>query len=183
MALPLIFFYAPSHLCGTDLSMLGIHGSVCNFVPGLHAGRLLDLETMKKPCTCGQWIRREPLVGYQKTAAAAQYPKQLCEAYCKLLITAFKHTLQLEYWRSMLKTKEQEVSTLKRKWIESKERIYRGPPEGRPTADPSKRVWESTQIAQDVRPLMGMSKKARREEENERYIGGVRGERWRSCRC
>ena len=144
------------------------------FKPGRFAGRLLDLETLKKPCTCGQWIRHEPLVGHQKTAAAAQYPKQLCEAYCKLLITAFKHTLQLEYWRNMLKTKEQEVSGLKRKWIESKEKIYRGPPEGRPTADPSKRVWESTQINQDLRPIMGMSKKARREEENERYIGGMR---------
>ena len=82
-------------LCGglsyVPFPMLGIHGSVCNFVPGLHAGRLLDLETMKKPCTCGQWIRREPLVGYQKTAAAAQYPKQLCEAYCKLQVGALLH--------------------------------------------------------------------------------------------
>ena len=73
----------------------------------------------------------------------------------------------------MLKSKEQEVSALKRRWIASKERIYHGPPEGQPTADPSKRVWEQTQVTQDMRPMMGMSKKARREE-NERYIGGMR---------
>ena len=120
------------------------------------------LEKMKRTCTCGQWIRHEPLVGGRRTAAAAQYPRQLCEAYAKLIITAFKHTLQLEYWRRMLKTKEQEVSALKKKWIESKERIYQGPPEGRPTADPSKRVWEQTQSTQDIRPVMGVSKKARR---------------------
>ena len=144
------------------------------FKPGRFAGRLLDLENLKKTCTCGQWVRHEPLVGARRTAAAAQYPKRLREEYCKLLITAFKHTLQLEYWRNMLKTKEQEVSALKKKWIASKERIYQGPPEGRQTADPSKRVWESTQTTQDTRPAVGMSKKARREEENERYIGGMR---------
>ena len=144
------------------------------YKPGRFAGRLLDLEKLKKACACGQWIRHEPLVGSRRTAAAAQNPKQLCEEYSKLIITAFKHTMQLEYWRHMLKTKEQDVSALKKKWIASKERIYQGPPEGRPTADPSKRVWELTQSTQDIRPVMGTSKKARREEENERHIGGRR---------
>ena len=147
------------------------------YKPGRFAGRLLDLERLKRSCPCGQWIRHEPLVGSRRTAAAAQYAKQLCEEYCKLVITAFKHMMQLEYWRRMLKTKEKEVSALKRRWIASKERIYQGyqgPPEGQPTADPSKRVWEQTQTNQDIRPMMGMSKKARREEENERYIGGMR---------
>ena len=42
----------------------------------------------------------------------------MCEEYSKLIITAFKHMMQLEYRRHMLKTKEQEVSALKKKWIE-----------------------------------------------------------------
>ena len=144
------------------------------YKPGRWAGRLWNLETMSKPCTCGQWIRHEPLVGSKRTAQAAQYPKKLCEEYCKLVITAFKHTLQLEYWRNRLATKTEEVSELKRKWLLSKERIYQGHPDGRPAADPSKRVWESTQASQDTRPQLGMSKKARREEENDRFIGGMR---------
>ena len=42
------------------------------YKPGRFAGRLLDLEKLKKACACGQWIRREPLVGGRRTAAAAQ---------------------------------------------------------------------------------------------------------------
>ena len=92
--------------------------------------------------------------------------------YCKLVITAFKHTLQLEYWRNQLITKTEEVSELKKKWLLSKEKIYQGPPGGRPASDPSKRVWEQTQVTQDTRPQLGVSKKARREEENERSSEG-----------
>ena len=103
------------------------------YKPGRFAGRLLVLEKLKRSCTCGQWIRHEPLVGSRRTAAAAQYPRQLCEEYCKLVIIASKHMMQLEYWRHMLKTKEQEVSALKKRWIASKERIYQGPPEGQPS--------------------------------------------------
>ena len=116
----------------------------------------------------------EPLVGAKRTSLVAQYPRKLCEEYCKLVVTAFKHTLQLEYWRHKLTTKTEEVSELKKKWLLSKERIYQGPPEGRQVADPSKRVWEAAQASQDTRPQLGMSKKARREEENDRFIGGVR---------
>ena len=144
------------------------------YKPGRWAGRLLDLNRLSKQCTCGQWIRHEPLVGAKRTSLAAQYPRKLCEEYCKLVVTAFKHTLQLEYWRHKLTTKTEEVSELKKKWLLSKERIYQGPPEGRQVADPSKRVWEAAQASQDTRPQLGMSKKARREEENDRFIGGMR---------
>ena len=67
------------------------------YKPGRWAGCLLDLDRLSRTCTCGQWIRHEPLVGAKRTSLAAQYPKKLCEEYCKLIITAFKHTLQLEY--------------------------------------------------------------------------------------
>ena len=144
------------------------------YKPGRFAGCLWDLHRLSRSCTCGQWIRHEPLVGAKRTSIAAQYPKKLCEEYCKLIITAFKHTLQLEYWRNRLITKTEEVSELKKKWLLSKEKIYQGPPEGRPAADPSKRVWEQTQVTQDIRPHLGESKKARREEENDRFIGGMR---------
>ena len=101
------------------------------YKPGRWAGRLLDLKRLSKPCTCGQWVRHEPLVGAKRASQAAQYPRKLCEEYCKLVITAFKHTLQLEYWRNRLATKTEEVSDLKRKWLLSKERIYQGHPDGR----------------------------------------------------
>ena len=113
-------------------------------------------------------------VGAKRTAPATQYPKKFCEEYCKLIITAFKHTLQLEYWRNRLITKTEEVSELKKRWLLSKMGIYQGHPEGKPAADPSKRVWEQTQVFQDTRPQVGVSNKAKREEENNRFIGGMR---------
>lgn len=49
------------------------------FKPGRFTGCLNGLENLGRKCTCLHWVVHEALVGKQKTAKAAQYPKELCK--------------------------------------------------------------------------------------------------------
>lgn len=95
------------------------------------------------------WRSREDI------GSGAVYLEELREEYAKLLTVAFKHTMQLEFWRHTLDARGKEVRDLHKKWNS----------EGKPSADPSKRVWEQTQTTEDYKPEGGLSKKARREIE------------------
>ena len=90
------------------------------------------------------------------------------------MVKAFKRTLQLEWWRSELREKKEMVSQLQVKWLESKEKkiLRQQVPSTLPTE--SKRVWSARAAATDVDPDRRVSKKARREQENTRAIGGMR---------
>ena len=145
------------------------------FKPGRFSGALEGLRGLAKKCTCPSWVFHESLVGKEKTSKAAQYPEELAEAYAKLVIQAFKLTLQLEWWRHMVKIKQDEVSHLQKKWLESKEKKQVGYNPDMDGSDPSKRAWSTENVTDDSRPEAdGSSKKAKREVENEMYLGGMR---------
>ena len=60
------------------------------FKPGRFRGRLNQLESMSRPCTCTSSFRHEALVGKKLTSEAAQYPLELCRIYAALIVKAWK---------------------------------------------------------------------------------------------
>ena len=149
------------------------------FKPAIFGGRLDGLEALRARCSCPTGFRHQNLVGKNLTQAAARYPEALCEAYAELLVKSWKSTLQLEWWRFKLLTKEGEVNDLQRKWLEAKEKQQnRQEVRGRPLL---KRAWSAVQRDEDVKPDMKISKKLLREEENERSLGGMRNP-WKAVR-
>ena len=92
------------------------------FKPGRFAGRLRGLDGLIRPCTCPSGFEHEPLQGKEKTAAAAEYPKELCEVYVGILLKVWKTTLNLEWWRWQAAEKEREVNRLQKAWMHSKEK-------------------------------------------------------------
>ena len=144
------------------------------FKPGRLSGCLDGLEKLARKCSCPGWMKHEPLVGKEMTAKAAKYPDALAEEIAKLVIDAWKLTLQLEYWRLMLESKKEQVSSLQLKWLQSKEKKQTGEKGRAGMLEASKRVWYGTNVKDDQTPLQQPSKKARREAENELFIGGMR---------
>ena len=145
------------------------------YKPGRFSGALDGLGSLARKCTCPSWVVHESLVGKEKTSKAAQYPEELAECYARLIINAFKLTVQLEWWRHMLKVKKEEVSSLQQKWLESKEKKQLGYDKALDFEQPSKRAWSAENTETDSRPESDHpSKKARREMENEAYVGGMR---------
>ena len=139
------------------------------YKPGRLSGCLNNLQGMAKKCSCPPWLKHEALVGKEKTAKAAEYPVAFCEQYAELVVAAFKVTLQLEWWRNMLKVKKEAVSEAQKKWLVSKEK------NPMLVTEPSKRVWEVKDPMIDRRPGgQRPAKKARREEENKHFLGGMR---------
>ena len=51
---------------------------------------------------------------------AAECPEELCRAYATLVVKIFKTTLQMEWWRAILK--KEEVSEAQLRWLASKEK-------------------------------------------------------------
>ena len=144
--------------------------------PARWSGRLAGLDSLSGKCSCPGWVTHDALLGKDKTSAAAEYPEELADRYAALVMKVFKQNLQLEFWRYKLQTKEGEVSRLQRNWIKSKE-AKTPPPSSAPAASSSstKRAWQAGDISKDMipRPDM-MSKKQRKEKENEFFLGGMR---------
>ena len=92
------------------------------FKPGRFAGRLRGIDELIRPCTCPSGFEHEPLQGKARTAAAAEYPKELCEVYVRVLLKVWKTTLNLEWWRWQAEEKEREVNRLQEAWMHSKEK-------------------------------------------------------------
>ena len=148
------------------------------FKPGRFAGRLRGLEELIRPCTCPSGFERQPLKKKEKTAAAAEYPRELCEAYTKLVVTAWKTTLNLEWWRWQAEEKEKEVNRLQKAWMTSKQKrlvprpVERGVMEQRRFL---KRAYEGDdEIMAGLPQRVRDSQKVKRELENNLYLGGMR---------
>jgi hypothetical protein len=116
--------------------------------------------------------RHEALVGKSMASKAAEYPEELCRAYATLVVKIFKTTLQMEWWRAILKKKE-EVSEAQLRWLASKEKRQL-PPVTAQVLEASRRVWMADNVEDSSGPTEGPSKKSRRERENENYVGGMR---------
>ena len=145
------------------------------YKPGRFSGCLEGLRKLEKTCNCPRYVKHESLVGKELTSKAAKYPVDLATALARLIIDAWKLTLQLEFWRLMLEVKKEQVSSLQLKWLESKEKKQVGLNEVANASAASKRVWMNVEGSQSSRPgPQQPSKKARREAENEVYIGGMR---------
>ncbi|CAL1167184.1 unnamed protein product [Cladocopium goreaui] len=157
------------------------------FKPARWVGRLENLDTLARVCRCPAWVRHIPVTGKSVTVHAGVYPDRLCEEVAKLYIAAWKRTLELEFWRWKLTQKAEEISTLKEGWLRNEEKrisekqasmgirkmghVDEVMPEiKKPTAmvdmDPEKETGPSSST--------GMSKKQRREAENEFCVGGMR---------
>ena len=150
------------------------------FKPARWVGRLENLDTLARVCRCPGWVRHIPVTGKSVTVHAGVYPDKLCEEVAKLYIAAWKRTLELEFWRWKLTQKAEEISTLKEGWLRNEEKrisekqasmgirkmghVDEVMPEiKKPTAtvdmDPEKETGPSSST--------GMSKKQKREAENE----------------
>ena len=97
-----------------------------HYKPGVWAGRLQDLSKLSKVCRCPAWVKHVPLVGKEKTAAAAEYLAALAEQIGVDVVNTWKRTLKLEWWRYQVETKSQEVNELQRSWLENEEKKARG---------------------------------------------------------
>eukprot|EP00435_Cladocopium_sp_Y103_P021609 s565_g5.t1 len=143
------------------------------FKPGRFTGCLTDLHTLSKKCSCPTWVKHQSLIGKALTSKAAEYPQLLAQAYALLVVRTFKTTLQMEWWRHVLKVKSAEVSEAQKRWLASKNKRQLPPA---PTHDlsASRRAWLADNVDEDTGPSEGPTKKSRREGENEHFIGGMR---------
>ena len=79
-------------------------------------GRLDGLPSLSRRCCCPAGFKHQQLVGKDRAEAAAEYPAELCSEYAKLLVKAWKRTLDLEWWQYQVANKRSEVSALQLKW-------------------------------------------------------------------
>ena len=143
------------------------------FKPGRMTGCLAELSTLTRKCTCPSWVKHQALVGKHLTAKAAEYPQELAKAYAKLVVKAFKVTMQMEWWRHQLRMKSEEVSAAQKNWIASKMKKQL-PPVTMVDLSSSKRAWLADDVENDKGPTEGPSKKRRKEQENQHFVGGMR---------
>ena len=142
--------------------------------PARWAGRLQGLESLSGKCQCPSWVSHITLLGKNRTSAAAEYPETLAKKYAALVVKVFKQNLQLEFWRYKMQSKEQELSQLQLNWMKSRE--AKTPP---PVSDAlqgvgAKRAWEEGDVSTSSMPSGQNAKKARKEKENQFYLGGMR---------
>ena len=142
------------------------------FKPGKFVGKLEGLPTLSRRCSCPAGFRHHALVGKSLTERAAEYPGELCTAYAKLVMKAWKQALEREWWRHMLVTKESEVSELQVKWLESKQKKQRL--SGEVVQPVLKRSWSWVGDADHAGPDVKRSKRSIRDEENDLALGGMR---------
>ena len=81
------------------------------------------------------------------------------------VIQVFRTTLSLEWWRHLEKFHRAELTQLQKNWIKSKEKRKRG----------NKRSWGEEDIMKDHMPDPNKNtKKARKEFQNQYFVGGMR---------
>eukprot|EP00435_Cladocopium_sp_Y103_P050091 s2029_g15.t1 len=124
----------------------------------------------------GSSLRSSALIGNELTSLSAKYPSDLAMEYARLVIQAFRTTLNLEWWRHLEKFKRAELNLAQVNWIKSKEKQH-GPllpeEEMRPLRA-NKRAWNEQDFWKDKIPQQSETKKARREFQNQYYVGGMR---------
>ena len=128
--------------------------------------------------TCPTGFKHETLLGKSRTSRAAEYPEDLCLEYAKLIIRGFRTVLNLEWWRNQEKVTKQALTEAQRKWVENKEK--KAVP--RALDNDAMRSWRcmersldtdipmKDELPEQVQP----SKKQKREQENDFFLGGMR---------
>ena len=133
------------------------------------------LESLSGKCQCPSWVSHITLLGKSRTSAAAEYPLPLAKKYAAMVIKVFKQNLQLEFWRYKCQTKAMELSQLQKNWVRSREAKTPSPVEDNMQVIGSKRAWQAGDVAKDLGPSqLQVSKKAKKEKENDFFLGGMR---------
>ena len=109
-------------------------------------------------------------MGKLLTEQASEYPTELCVAYAKLVIKAWKLTVELEWWRHMLANKASEVSDLQVKWLESKQQEQKIPDSLPKPLLKRSFSWAAEHKGPDAK----VSKRSIRDEENDIALGSMR---------
>ena len=133
------------------------------------------LESLRRKCSCPRDFQHEPLLGKKKTSEAAKY--DLALEYARLVIQVFRTTLNLEWWRHLEKARRTELTQLQKSWIKSKEK-HTGPviaDEVMRRMRSNKRSFGAEDVMKDHLPQQNVeNKKARKEFQNQYFIGGMR---------
>ena len=162
--------------CGYQMKQLRRWWKMAQF-----GGRLEGLGSLKRKCSCAKGFKHQALVGKSRTSEAAQYPQELCDEYCKLVIKNFKTVLNLEWWRGQSEVKQKELNDAQKRWILSKEKMsMKEPVEDKVMGEwrGSKRAFEAGNTMLDHLPSSSKkSKREMREEENSYFVGGMRNPR------
>ena len=76
--------------------------------PQRFAGTLYNIGTLGLfPCSCGEGVKHEPIVGVERSRASAEYPEALCKAYAILVIEHFEKMAKEEFLREKMKYLEE----------------------------------------------------------------------------
>ena len=142
------------------------------FKPGQFVGRLEGLDQLARVYRCPAWVKHEALVGKRMTEAAGEYPTELANMVAKNIVATWKRILSLEFWRHKMKVKEEEVSTLQKKWVENEEKRNQRLSQKRTIH----MAVERGEAMVDELPSSSThpSKKQRRAEEDVMVLGGMR---------
>ena len=82
------------------------------------AGHLVGLDTLSRVCKCPNWVRHQSPAELAKMDLSERYPKALCEKIAKLVVSSWKRTLNLEWWRYQVLNKGESVFEVQRGWGE-----------------------------------------------------------------
>ena len=96
--------------------------------PQRFAGTLYNIGTLGIfPCSCGEGVRHEPIIGVERSRASAEYPEALCKAYAMLVVEQFERMAKEEFLREKMKYLE-EKKPKRQKKKEGGERRNRSKP-------------------------------------------------------
>ena len=93
-----------------------------SFKPQRFAGSLLGMPSFSRHCTCSDNAKHIPIIGKERSSAAAEYPVELCVKYAQAAITHFKLLAKQEFWSDRKKKVEAEVEELKKKEVRGTKR-------------------------------------------------------------
>ena len=148
------------------------------YKPSKWVGKLDGLTSLARVCRCPNWVQHVPLIGKDKTEEAGAYPEDLATEIAKKVVQSWKRTLSLEWWRYREASCSEEVSQLQKKWLANEEKkvIKNASSNAQVHQNVISGTLDSAQTSKDVHPATSArpSKKTKREEENEFYLGGMR---------
>lgn len=145
--------------------------------PAQFGGRLSGLESLRRKCSCPRDFQHQALLGKRRTSESARYPQDLAMEYARLLIQVFRTTLNLEWWRHLEKYHRAELTQIQRNWIRSKEKhtAQEVDEDVLKRMRGNKRPWGEEDVMMDHLPESNReTKKARRNFENQYFVGGMR---------
>eukprot|EP00435_Cladocopium_sp_Y103_P065495 s591_g27.t1 len=110
---------------------------------GMWAGRLENIHKIQRVCKCPAWIKHWPVDDETTHPRAREYPADLVELVAVEVVTMWKRTLSLEWWRHQMEVNPQGVNELQKSWLENEEMkeqgsLKRAPPAKRAASVASK---------------------------------------------